>query len=128
MRMLGFIRRQCWNFNNIQCIRTLYCSNIENGFMPWNPSQSGHINNLSKIQSHFLRYLSNKLAFHCTTDEPALKLSLHSLSCWRKCIGISFINKILHDHISCPEILEKIGWLVSTYYSRYKLTCHESLH
>lgn len=28
MRMLGFIKRQCWDFKNIQCLKTLYCSLI----------------------------------------------------------------------------------------------------
>jgi hypothetical protein len=109
MRMLGFIRRQCWDFNNIHCLRTLYCSlvrsNIEYGSILWNPSQSGHINSLNKIQSNFLRYLSNKFAIHCTIDELASNLGLNTLSSKRKFIDISFIYKILNDQIKCPEIL-----------------------
>lgn len=87
MFILGFIRRQCWNFNNIQCLRTLYCllvrSNIEYGSILQNPSQFGHINNLNKIHYLFLKYLSNQLRTQWT-DDPVLKLSLHTLCSRRK--------------------------------------------
>jgi hypothetical protein len=72
--------------------------------------------------------LSNKFAIHCTIDELASNLGLNTLSSRRKFIDISFIYKILNDQINCPEILGEIGWLITTFYSRSKLTFNEPFH
>lgn len=52
MHILDFIRRICYDFNNIQCLKTSYCSlvrwNLEYESIIWSPSQ---INNTFKYST-----------------------------------------------------------------------------
>lgn len=112
MRVLEFIRRQCHDFKNIDCLKTLYCSvvcsNLEYGTLIWNPYQYNLISRLDNIQSYFLRYISYKFSMNCSSKELAIKLGLHSLSSRRKLYDASFILKILNNNIQCLEIIEKM--------------------
>jgi hypothetical protein len=53
LRMLGFIKRKCHDFNNPLCLKVLYCSlvrsSLEFGTVLWNPNQLQFINKLEKI-------------------------------------------------------------------------------
>lgn len=47
IRMFGFLKRNCSEFKDPTCLKTLYCSLIcllvEYGSIIWCPYQSGHI-------------------------------------------------------------------------------------
>jgi hypothetical protein len=64
---------------------------------------------------------------HCTTEELALKLGLHTLQEENSLMFLLFF-KLLNNLINFPEVLEAIGGLVSTFYLRSKLTFYESFH
>ncbi|XP_050531542.1 uncharacterized protein LOC126900110 [Daktulosphaira vitifoliae] len=132
MRMLGFIRRQCYDFKNIDCLKTLYCTMVrpilEYGTIIWNSYQLNQINRLNNVQSYFLRYLSYKFLMNCSTKEIAMRLGLHSLSSRRKFNDASFIHKILNNNINCPEMLKKISLSIPTCNTRSKTVFYESFH
>jgi hypothetical protein len=71
MRMLGFIKRNFWDFNNIHYLKTislsLVRSNLQYGFILWNPSQLDYADRLNNFQSCFLRYMSYKFKINCST-------------------------------------------------------------
>jgi len=64
LRVLGFVKRTCSNFNDALCMKVLYCSLIrsllEYESVLWNTNQSGLVNKLEKIQKHFLRFYAFK--------------------------------------------------------------------
>jgi hypothetical protein len=132
IRMLGFIRRQCYDFKIIICLKILFCSivrsNYEYGTIIWNLYQLNHISHLDNVQSYFLRYLSYKFLMYCSTKELTMKLGLHSLSSKCKFNDASFILKILNNNIQFFKLLEKIGLSIPTFYTRSKTISYESFH
>uniref|UniRef100_A0A2S2NTF7 RNA-directed DNA polymerase from mobile element jockey n=1 Tax=Schizaphis graminum TaxID=13262 RepID=A0A2S2NTF7_SCHGA len=70
-KILGFIRRNCADFDDSLALKSIYCSLVrsicEYGSIIWSPYQSGHKQVLEKIQQKFLRFLS----FKCSIErEP----------------------------------------------------------
>ena len=65
---------------------------------------------------------------NCSTEELAIKLGLHSLSSRSRFNDASTIFKILNNSIQCPEILEKIGLSIPSFYTRSKTVFYESFH
>jgi hypothetical protein len=132
MCMLGFIRWQCSNFSDIRCLSMLYYylvrSNLKYGSLIWSSSQIGFISRLNNVQYYFLRYVYYKFMMNCSIKKVALKLGMRSLASRRKLNDVLFIYKILNGYIICPEILELIVWLVSTFHTRSKKIFFETFH
>ncbi|KAF0754110.1 Uncharacterized protein FWK35_00019561 [Aphis craccivora] len=129
--MLGFVRRQCCDFNNIICLKTLYCSlvrsGLEYGSIIWNPYQSGLIQRLDRVQCNFLRHLVFKFELNVSADNLGRELGLHSLTS-RRTFDVSFIFKLLNNKLSSPEILEKVNWNVPAFNARSTTTFHVPFH
>uniref|UniRef100_A0A2S2QQ72 RNA-directed DNA polymerase n=1 Tax=Sipha flava TaxID=143950 RepID=A0A2S2QQ72_9HEMI len=57
LRVLGFIKRTCSNFNDPICMKILYCSLVrslfEYGTVLWNTNQSGLVKKLEKYKKMF---------------------------------------------------------------------------
>lgn len=132
MCMLGFVRRQCCDFNNIICLKTLYCSlvrsGLEYGSIIWNPYQSGLIQRLDRVQCNFLRHLVFKFELNVSADSLGRELGLHSLTSRRTFNDVSFIFKLLNNKISSPEILERVNWKVPAFNARSTTTFHVPFH
>lgn len=61
IRMLGFIIRNCKQFNNLQALKLLYYSyvrsKLEYGSIIWSPYYQIHSNNVEQVQRKFLKFL-----------------------------------------------------------------------
>lgn len=61
LRVLGFIKRICKEFNRLFCLKIFYCSLIrsllEYETSIWNLSQQGLTDKIEKIQRQFLRLI-----------------------------------------------------------------------
>jgi hypothetical protein len=124
LRMLGFIKRTCYDFNNPLCLKVLYCSlvrsSLEFGSILWNPNQLQFINKLEKVQRNFLRFYVYKTnLFNHNTNEIAKFAGLKSLKTRRLVFDATFLYKILNGEIVCPELLQKIGLKVPSFNSRH---------
>jgi hypothetical protein len=113
MRMLGFVRRQYCDFNNIICLKTLYCafvrSGIEYGSIIWSSYQNILIQRLNNVQYNFLKYLSHKFDLNISIDNLKRELNFNYLTSRRKFNDTSSIYKLLNNKISCPQILKKMN-------------------
>lgn len=113
-RNLGFIKRNCNEFKNPDCLITLYIalvrSGLEFGSTVWNINQIGLIDKIEKVQRRFIRFIAYKINMSgCSITDVEKRFNLVSLQARRKFIDVSFIFKMLNGMIECPEILEKIG-------------------
>ena len=74
-------------------------------------------NSVEKIQRKFLKFLSFKVdgTYPARGTEYTVLLNrfnFHSLELRRNCSAVSFMYKLLHSEIDCPEILAQINFLV----------------
>jgi hypothetical protein len=64
-RVFGFLKRNCSEFNDPNCLKTLYCSLIrslvEYGSIIWTPYQSERVTKIEMIQKRFLNMMRFKL-------------------------------------------------------------------
>lgn len=127
-RMLGFIIRNCRHFRNLLPIKLLYFayvrSKLEYGALIWYPLYQCHIDAVESVQRKFLKYLSFKI--NGTYPEVGISYSLllnqHqfvSLHTRRKCISVMFLYNLLHNNIDCPELLNRVNFLVPRLEARY---------
>lgn len=137
MKMLGFIIRNCKNFNNMQALSTLYYSfvrsKLEYGSVIWNPCYNYQKNALEKIQRRFLKFLSFKIDGTYPVrdiDYSSLleRFNYNNLELRRNCAAIVFLYKVVRGEIDCPEILAQIKFLVPRLGTRQHVTfyCNNS--
>jgi hypothetical protein len=84
LRMLGFIKRTCHDFNNLLCLKVLYCSLVRSSLkfdtVLWNPNQLQFINKLEKVQRNFFRFYAYKtMRLNQNMDDIANFAGLKSL-------------------------------------------------
>uniref|UniRef100_A0A2S2PGB9 RNA-directed DNA polymerase n=1 Tax=Schizaphis graminum TaxID=13262 RepID=A0A2S2PGB9_SCHGA len=109
--MFGFLKRNCSEFKDLTCLKTLYFSLIrllvEYGSIIWSPYQTGLITKL--IQKRFLHMMRYKLGkIYTPTVELAKELDLQFQADRRFNNDIFFLYKLLNNQIYCPKLLEKI--------------------
>lgn len=130
-KMLGFIIRNSQSFNTVVCLKTLYFvyvrSRLEYGALIWYPIYACHKNRIEAIQRKFLKYLSYRVDLTYPpqgTDHDLLlnRFDLLSLSTRRVNLSLTFLHKLLHGHIDCPELLSEINFAVPRLSSRHPMT------
>jgi hypothetical protein len=111
-KILGFIYRNCADFDDSLALKSVYCSLVrsicEYGSIIWSPYQSGHKHKIEEIQHKFLRFLSHKCSIirepHSYT--PLLTfLNIETLEQRRLRLELYFAYKLLTGLIDCPEFL-----------------------
>lgn len=112
-RALGFLKRNCNEFQNIACLKVLYISLmrsvLEYGSIGWSPYTACDIKNIESIQHRFLNMVSFKLKYNVTKYEDLLSsLNMNTLLCRRKCLDVYWMHNLLNNKIDCPEILSSI--------------------
>ena len=114
-KTLGFVLRQCSDFNNLRTFVTLYCSLVrsilEYCTVIWCPYRETNALRLEKIQKRFIRFLCFKLNIHYKASnytDLLLYLGLPSLHTRRNYFDICFLFKILNNLCNCPNILSMI--------------------
>lgn len=106
--MYGFIVRNCKDFNNLKCIRTLYVSYmrsiLEYGSIVWSPHYDIHRYSLEKVQNKMLRYINYKETgihqFHIPKHDILKTYNLHTLENRRSVASLLFLHKIINDKIN----------------------------
>ncbi|XP_050522268.1 uncharacterized protein LOC126894929 [Daktulosphaira vitifoliae] len=95
LRMLGFLKRNCWEFSNPICLKVLYCSLVrsivEYGSIIWSPYQANLTNKLEKLLKRFLRMLVVKVGKYDINevDLNVVASNITSLSMRRKMFDVS---------------------------------------
>jgi hypothetical protein len=124
LRILGFIKYTCHDFNNPLCLKVLHCSlvrsSLEFGTVLWNTNQLQFINKLEKVQRIFLRFYAYKtMRLNQNMDVIANFAGLKSLKTRRLVFDTTFVYKILNGEINCPELLQKIDLKVPSFNFRH---------
>lgn len=118
-KSIGFIKRQCSQFNNIKTAKILYCSHVrsilEYCSQIWNPQYDIYTNRLESIQRRFMKYLQFKCNKYDVTYELRCKRHhILPLQERRKIADIALLMKIAQNQIDSPYLLNKINLLVPT--------------
>jgi hypothetical protein len=138
--MLGFIMRNCNNFDNPLALKSLYCafasSILDYNSIIWSPYTSGQIHSLEVIQNRFLRLISIKCNIqrlpHTSYELLLLYLNIDTLQIRRVKHDICFLYKLLNGYIYCPDLLSNFFFIVpdhttnqtDTYYVPFQRTVH----
>jgi hypothetical protein len=110
IKTLGFLCRSTKLFDNINCLRVLYCVIVrpilENGSIIWNPNTIYYIQKLERIQRKFIRFIGFKRRLTNNIDDIPIQslqfnLKLDLLLAHRNMSDISFLYKLINDIISC---------------------------
>jgi len=118
-RMLGFTLRQCWDFNNIATLKTIYYalvrSHLEYCSIVWSPLYKIHIKKIERVQSKYMSFLLRKLHIdpqNIPLPERHNLSGLVSLETRRECLALCFGHKIINGHINCSSLLGLIDFRV----------------
>lgn len=128
-KQLGFIKRVCKSFTNIDCIKVLYFtyvrSILEYACSIWSPCYIVHINRLESLQNKFVKFLSFKdhKSFE-TYTEACRYFGLDSLEQRRQQYDILLLHDILSGKIDCTELLRNVSLKVPSYRTRHTPLLH----
>lgn len=131
--MLGFLRRNTKDFNDVDALKTLYCSLVrsvlEYAVQVWGPYHAIHSNRLESIQRKFLSYvfhgaLRTDTAAQLGYAERCTRINLDSLSDRRTLLQRLFVFDVLNDRIDCPDIMDQINFLVPARHLRSTQMLH----
>ena len=114
-KLLGFIKRSTKDFNDLQCLLTLYkafiLSTLDYASIVWFPHYRNSRDQLEKIQRRFIKavYFVQYKVYpdfrHVVYVELLAEHSLTLLETRRSCAQIMFIYKLFNNIIFCPELL-----------------------
>ena len=116
-KMLGFIKRNCKQFNNIDSLKLLYTSlvrsRLEYGATIWYPYYAIHQQSIEKVQRNFAKYLLYKISGEYPArgyDHSTLlgEVSLYSIVHRITLAQIKFLFHLIHMNITSDELLSKI--------------------
>lgn len=116
--MLGFVKRCCRDFNNLDALKSVYCahvrSHLEYAAIIWTPYYSIHSSKLESIQKKFVLFaLRHRYARISFDNLPSYIsrcniLNLPLLSLRRKMFSVIFIHDVLSHRIDAINILSQI--------------------
>lgn len=118
LKCLGLIFRSAKHFDDIYCMKTLYCSLVrsvlEYGVVVWAPYYDSGIQLIEAVQHKFVRYALRRLPWTDPHNLPSYVdrcklIDLDLLEHRRKVCKASFISDVLQSHIDCPTILEMLN-------------------
>lgn len=116
--MLGFIKRNTQQFENVYCLKTLYCalvrSVLEYGVLIWAPSHATQIHRIERVQRNFLRFVLRRLPWNDPIRLPPYEhrcalIGLPTLSSRRTLLQRLFIFDILTNNVDCSALLSNIN-------------------
>lgn len=121
LSMLGFLKRICFDFRNIECLKCIYYafvrSHLEFACVVWSPDYNIHSARLESVQKQFVKYALRHL-YRRSTDSYVLpsyssrceSLRIQSLSNRRDDICSMFIYDVITDKINSAAILGKLDF------------------
>ena len=120
-KTMGFIFRNCKDFNNINTIKILFLalvrSKLDYTGIVWHPIYNKSKNDIENIQRRFLKYLwLKKTGNYPERGFPNSILlnafSIKSLELRHSNSTLSFLYKLLYHKIDCPYLLNKLEFLI----------------
>lgn len=114
-KALGLITRMSANFSNPTTFRILYTAlvlpHLEYCSPIWNPYQRTYVDSIERIQHRFLRFISHKLnqPIPITShnyDSLLASLGFLTLEQRRLVADVTFVYKVMNNHVNCPDIVE----------------------
>ena len=116
--MLGFLRRNTVDFENINALKALFISMVrsilEYAVQVWAPHYSEQRDRFERVQRRFTLYALRRLSWRdgvwwtSYSDRCAL-LRLESLEQRRVFLQRIFVCDVLANRIDCPQILEEVN-------------------
>lgn len=115
---LGFLKRQCSNFNNHFALKNIYFSivrsQLEYAAFIWSPNSLILNQTLDSVQNSFLRFLSFKCNVerlsHSGYEGVSGFFNIPTLRNRRKYLAYIFLFNLLNNKIECQEILERLNF------------------
>lgn len=118
MSMLGFVKRICFNFNNINCLKSLYFahvrSHLEFASVIWSPEYDNYKCRIESIQKKFVLFALRRTYNPRNFDSlPPYQtrcdlLNICPLSVRREHSMAIFVFDVMTNRIMCPFILERL--------------------
>lgn len=73
--ILGFIKRNCWEMNDVYALKSVYCcyvrSVLEYASVVWNPNYDVHSKRIESVQKQFLLFALRKLGWSRRSNLPS---------------------------------------------------------
>ena len=106
---------------------SLVRSRLEYGALVWAPIYAVHCTSIDAVQKRFLKWLVLKMdgvypARGTPYDELLTRFRLPSLTRRRKIIAVKFCHALLHNHVDCAALLQRLNLLVPRLSSRSSAT------
>lgn len=117
-KTLGFVFRIAKNFDNIQCLKSLYCalvrSLLECSLVVWAPFYQNSVSRIEAIQRKFVRFALRRLPWNDPNNLPSYNarcqlIGLDLLSERRDVSKALFISDLLQSRIDCPALLSQLN-------------------
>lgn len=123
-KQLGFVRRVCTSFKDIDCIKVLYFtfvrSILEYACSIWSPCYTINIERIESIQYKFIKFLCFKGYKHFGTYAEACNyFRLDTLELRRRQYDVILLKDILSGNIDCNLLLEKINFQTPSFRTRH---------
>lgn len=115
--MLGFLRRNTAQFDDVHALKALYCSLVrsvlEYGVQVWAPYHAIHIARIERVQKRFIRYALRGLPWNDPVNLPPYEhrcalLDLQPLVRRRVMLQRLFVFDVLKCNIDCSSLLENV--------------------
>ncbi|CAF4940037.1 unnamed protein product [Pieris macdunnoughi] len=126
-RMLGFLKRNadCFGCTTKTILyNALVRSHVEFGSIIWNPLYAIHSQRVESIQRSFTRHLafisrgfSHRQPYH----QRLKKFNMLSLNNRRALAGVTFLYKLLNNHLQNSDLLQEIKFVVPYSFPRFKI-------
>lgn len=116
--VLGFIKRNTQEFEDVYCLKSLYCSLVrsilEYGVLVWAPYHTTQSNRIERIQRNFIRYALRRLPWTDPVRLPPYEhrcalVHLETLACRRVLLQRLFVFDILSNNVDCSVLLTNIN-------------------
>lgn len=125
-KSLGFIMRMSKHFTEAKTLKILYCTfvrtHLEYASQIWNPCYIKYIDRIESIQKRFFKYFCFRFKipyYSYTYADLCKKLHFLPLVNRREIADYIFLLKLLHNHIDCSPLLNKLKFKIPTIFSRH---------
>lgn len=115
---LGFLFRFGKHFQDIYCLKALYCalvrSTLEYSAVVWAPFYQNGMRRIEGVQRKFVRYALRNLPWNDRNNLPSYVdrcklIHLDLLSVRRDVAKACFVSDLLNSNVDCPELLSQLN-------------------